>query len=85
MQEGEGGWPLGLQPLNARARNHDYSGSISCNTLLSGSPTLTSVSSSDLDTQVCFYICIMYACMYVCIYNCIKSWGTTMNEEEMES
>ncbi|KAL8235131.1 hypothetical protein R6Q59_021231 [Mikania micrantha] len=50
-QQEEGGWPLGLQPLNARARNHDYSGSISCNTLLSASPTLTSVSSSDLDTQ----------------------------------
>nr|XP_043622038.1 uncharacterized protein At3g17950-like [Erigeron canadensis] len=50
-QQEEGGWPLGLQPLNVRARNHDYSGSISCNTLLSGSPTLTSDSSSDLDTQ----------------------------------
>ncbi|KVI11962.1 uncharacterized protein At3g17950-like [Cynara cardunculus var. scolymus] len=50
-QQEEGGWPLGLQPLNVRARNHDFSGSISCNTLLSGSPTLTSDSSSDLDTQ----------------------------------
>ncbi|MFS7934588.1 hypothetical protein Hanom_Chr05g00393341 [Helianthus anomalus] len=50
-QQEDDGWPLGLQPLNVRARNYDYSGSISCNTLLSGSPTLTSVSSSDLDTQ----------------------------------
>ncbi|XP_071719736.1 uncharacterized protein At3g17950-like [Rutidosis leptorrhynchoides] len=50
-QQEEGGWPLGLQPLNERARNHNFSGSISCNTLLTGSPSLTSDSSSDLDTQ----------------------------------
>ncbi|PWA54661.1 hypothetical protein CTI12_AA431690 [Artemisia annua] len=50
-QQEEGGWPLGLQPLNVRARNHDYSGSISCNTLLSCSSARASDSSSDLDTQ----------------------------------
>ncbi|KAL4571044.1 hypothetical protein LXL04_017794 [Taraxacum kok-saghyz] len=49
MQEEEG-WPLGLRPLNVRPRDYDFSGSISCNTLLSGSPALTS-DSSDLDTQ----------------------------------
>ncbi|MFQ6638787.1 hypothetical protein Gotur_014885, partial [Gossypium turneri] len=46
----EGGWPLGLQPLNVRlglARNHDYSGSIT----LTASPTSSADSSSDLDTQ----------------------------------
>ncbi|KAB2080929.1 hypothetical protein E1A91_A05G101400v1 [Gossypium mustelinum] len=50
----EGGWPLGLQPLNVRlglARNHDYSGSISFNTTLTASPTSSADSSSDLDTQ----------------------------------
>ncbi|MBA0774489.1 hypothetical protein Gotri_009696 [Gossypium trilobum] len=50
----EGGWPLGLQPLNVRlglARNHDYSGSISFNTTLTASSTSSADSSSDLDTQ----------------------------------
>ncbi|KAK6247054.1 hypothetical protein QUC31_018619 [Theobroma cacao] len=50
----EEGWPLGLQPLNVRvglARNHDYSGSISFNTMLTGSPTSSTDSSSDLDTE----------------------------------
>ncbi|XP_023748509.1 uncharacterized protein At3g17950 [Lactuca sativa] len=50
-QQEEGGWPLGLRPLNMRPRDYDFSGSISCNTLLSGSPALTSDSSSDVDTQ----------------------------------
>ncbi|KAI3760478.1 hypothetical protein L1987_50873 [Smallanthus sonchifolius] len=39
----EGGWPLGLQPLNVRA--------VSFNTLFSGSPSSCSYSSSDLDTE----------------------------------
>ncbi|KAF5446954.1 hypothetical protein F2P56_032547 [Juglans regia] len=51
----EEGWPLGLQPLNVRVglvRNHDFSGSVSFNTLLTGSPTCsTDSSSSDLDTE----------------------------------
>ncbi|KAJ6670595.1 60S RIBOSOMAL PROTEIN L36 [Salix viminalis] len=48
------GWPLGLHPLNVRvgiARNGDFSGSISLNTLLTGSPTSSTDSSSDLDTE----------------------------------
>ncbi|KAF4391120.1 hypothetical protein F8388_009542 [Cannabis sativa] len=48
----EEGWPLGLQPLNARvglARNRDFSESISFNTLISGSPTCSTNSSSDDD------------------------------------
>lgn len=51
----EEGWPLGLQPLNVRVglvRNRHLSGSISFNTLLTGSPTSSTVSSSDLDTEV---------------------------------
>uniref|UniRef100_A0A5B6YTM1 Uncharacterized protein n=1 Tax=Davidia involucrata TaxID=16924 RepID=A0A5B6YTM1_DAVIN len=51
MAQQEEGWPLGLQPLNVRVglvRNRDFSGSISFNTLLSGSST---DSSSDLDTE----------------------------------
>ncbi|GMI92147.1 hypothetical protein HRI_002884000 [Hibiscus trionum] len=54
MAQQEEGWPLGLQPLNVRlglARNPDYSGSISFNTSLTGSPTSSADSSSDLDTQ----------------------------------
>ncbi|KAF9599331.1 hypothetical protein IFM89_036629 [Coptis chinensis] len=50
----EEGWPLGLQPLNMRAgvaNNHDFSGSMSFNTLLTGSPTSSTASSSDLDTE----------------------------------
>lgn len=50
----EEGWPLGLQPLNVRVglvRNRHLSGSISFNTLLTGSPTSSTVSSSDLDTE----------------------------------
>ncbi|KAI3514152.1 hypothetical protein L1887_12471 [Cichorium endivia] len=50
-QQEDGGWPLGLRPLNVRPRDYDFSGSISCNTLISGSPALTSDSSSDVDTQ----------------------------------
>ncbi|XP_011042689.1 PREDICTED: uncharacterized protein At3g17950-like [Populus euphratica] len=51
MAQQEEGWPLGLHPLNVRvgiARNGDFSGSISFNTLLTGSST---DSSSDLDTE----------------------------------
>lgn len=53
----EEGWPLGLQPLNVRvglaSRNPDYSGgSVSFNTILTGSPTSSTDSSSDLDTEV---------------------------------
>ncbi|XP_048234713.1 uncharacterized protein At3g17950 isoform X2 [Ricinus communis] len=55
MSQQEEGWPLGLQPLNMRVglpRNGDFSGSVSFNTLLTGSPTSsTDSSSSDLDTE----------------------------------
>ncbi|KAF8395110.1 hypothetical protein HHK36_019051 [Tetracentron sinense] len=50
----EDGWPLGLQPLNMRVglvRDRDFSGSMSFNTLLTGSPSSSSDSSSDLDTE----------------------------------
>ncbi|XP_058000565.1 uncharacterized protein At3g17950 isoform X2 [Hevea brasiliensis] len=50
----EEGWPLGLQPLNVRVglpRNGEFSGSVSFNTLLTGSPTSSTDSSSDLDTE----------------------------------
>ncbi|GAU21835.1 hypothetical protein TSUD_176810, partial [Trifolium subterraneum] len=50
----EEGWPLGLRLLNSRigvVRNGDFSGSVSFSTLLSGSPTHSTYSSSDLDTQ----------------------------------
>ncbi|KAK6935875.1 hypothetical protein RJ641_032905 [Dillenia turbinata] len=50
----EDGWPLGLQPVNVRAalaRTRDFSGSISFNTLLTGSPSSSTDSSSDLDTE----------------------------------
>ncbi|KAI7732082.1 hypothetical protein M8C21_031361 [Ambrosia artemisiifolia] len=39
----EGGWPLGLQPMNLRA--------VSFSTMVSGSPSSSSYSSSDLDTE----------------------------------
>ncbi|XP_068668807.1 uncharacterized protein At3g17950-like [Aristolochia californica] len=54
MAQREDGWPLGLQPLNVRVglvRNPDFSGSISFSTLLTGSPTSSTDSSSDLDTE----------------------------------
>ncbi|GMH12757.1 hypothetical protein Nepgr_014598 [Nepenthes gracilis] len=50
----EGGWQLGLQPLNVRiglGRTRDYLGSMSFNTTLTGSPTSLTDSSSDLDTE----------------------------------
>lgn len=56
MQQ-EDGWPLGLQPLSLRVglvRNH---GSVSFNTLLTGSPSSSTDSSSDLDTQVSVSYC----------------------------
>ncbi|KAG5253719.1 60S Ribosomal protein [Salix suchowensis] len=52
MARQEEGWPLGLQPLNARvgiAGNGDFSGSRSFNTLLTVSSSTDS--SSDLDTE----------------------------------
>ncbi|GKV08129.1 hypothetical protein SLEP1_g19805 [Rubroshorea leprosula] len=55
MARQEEGWPLGLQPLNVRvglARNNHFSGSISFNaTTLTCSPSSSSDSSSDLDTE----------------------------------
>ncbi|PIN11970.1 hypothetical protein CDL12_15435 [Handroanthus impetiginosus] len=54
MEIREEGWPLGLQPLNVRVglvRNRDLNGSLSFNTLLTGSPISSSDSSSDLDTE----------------------------------
>ncbi|OAY41295.1 uncharacterized protein At3g17950 [Manihot esculenta] len=50
----EDGWPLGLRPVNARVellRNRDFNGSISFSTLLTGSPSSITDSSSDLDTE----------------------------------
>ncbi|KAL8225209.1 hypothetical protein R6Q57_017766 [Mikania cordata] len=43
QQVEEGGWPLRLKPLNLRA--------VSISTLISGSPSSSSYSSSDLDTE----------------------------------
>ncbi|KAH7542465.1 hypothetical protein FEM48_Zijuj02G0076700 [Ziziphus jujuba var. spinosa] len=54
MAQQEEGWPLGLQPINVRVglgRNNDFSGSVSFNTLITGSPTSSTDSSSDLDTE----------------------------------
>ncbi|XP_010937640.1 uncharacterized protein [Elaeis guineensis] len=54
MAQQGGGWPLGLQPLNVRVgliRNLDFSGSLSFTTLVSGSPSPSSITSSDLDTD----------------------------------
>jgi len=56
----EEGWPFGLRLLNSRVgvvRNGDFSGSGSFSTLLSSSPTPSTYSSSDLDTQVCSFLC----------------------------
>ncbi|KAL3518200.1 hypothetical protein ACH5RR_020789 [Cinchona calisaya] len=50
----EEGWPLGLQLLNVRVgllRSRNFSGSTSFNTILSGSPSSPTDSSSDLDTE----------------------------------
>lgn len=56
MAQQREGWPLGLQPVNVRVglgRNgrENSTGSISFNTLLTGSPTSSTDSSSDLDTE----------------------------------
>ncbi|KAJ1409611.1 hypothetical protein SESBI_22668 [Sesbania bispinosa] len=54
MAQQEEGWPLGLRLLNARiglVRNGDFSGSVSFSTMLTGSSTLSTDSSSDLDTE----------------------------------
>ncbi|KAF5744613.1 hypothetical protein HS088_TW07G00188 [Tripterygium wilfordii] len=48
MLQQEEGWPLGLQPLNVRVAS---AGSISFNAILTGSPTSSSDSSSDLDSK----------------------------------
>ncbi|GAB4824391.1 hypothetical protein Ancab_007278 [Ancistrocladus abbreviatus] len=49
----EEGWPLGLRPLNVRiGLGRNYLGSMSFNTtVLTGSPTSSTDSSSDLDTE----------------------------------
>lgn len=80
------GWPLGLQPLHVRvglaASNHEFSGSVSFNTLLTGSPTSSTDSSSDLDTEVsvilqtslvfdgpCWnFLVIHMTCVYLSVY-----------------
>ncbi|KAH0632311.1 hypothetical protein KY290_035733 [Solanum tuberosum] len=49
MAQQDEGWPLGLQPLHVR--NHGFNGSISFNTLITVSPSSSSHSSSDLDTE----------------------------------
>ncbi|KAG5104351.1 hypothetical protein JHK82_041321 [Glycine max] len=55
MSQQDEGWPLGLlQPANARielVRNSDNAGSISFNTLLTRSPSSSTDSSSDFDTE----------------------------------
>ncbi|KAK9121125.1 hypothetical protein Syun_018742 [Stephania yunnanensis] len=54
MNQQEEGWPLGLQPLNMRVglvRTRDFSGSISFNNLITGSPSSSTDTSSDLDTE----------------------------------
>lgn len=54
MAQQEDGWPLGLQPLHMRVglvRNRDFSGSISFSTFITASPSFSSASSSDLDTE----------------------------------
>lgn len=55
----EEGWPFGLRLLNGRiefVREGDFSGSLSLTTVLTPSPTQSSHSSSDLDTQVSNFI-----------------------------
>ncbi|XP_072983339.1 uncharacterized protein At3g17950 [Typha latifolia] len=54
MAQQEGGWPLGLQPLHLRVGqigNLDFSGTLSSNTIITESPTSSSVSSSDSETE----------------------------------
>ncbi|CAD5184093.1 unnamed protein product [Musa acuminata subsp. malaccensis] len=54
MAQQEGGWPLGLQPVNVRiglVRNVGFSGSHSFRTLITASPSSSSSSSSGLDTE----------------------------------
>lgn len=66
----EEGWPLGLRLLNSRVglvRNGDFSGSVSFSTMLSGSATPSTYSSSDLDTQVCTFLCSRNKNMCVCV------------------
>lgn len=51
----EEGWPLGLRLLNSRiglVMNDDFSGSASFSTVLTGSPTPSTDSSSELGTEV---------------------------------
>lgn len=61
----EDGWPLGLRPLNARVglvRNRNFSGSVSFSTLLTDSPSPSTASSSDLDTEVAFFVSL-FGCL----------------------
>ncbi|XP_061352907.1 uncharacterized protein At3g17950-like [Gastrolobium bilobum] len=54
MAQQEEGWPLGLRFLNSRiglGRNDDFSGSVSFSTMLSDSPTRSTDSFSDLNTE----------------------------------
>ncbi|KAI3507758.1 hypothetical protein L1887_22752 [Cichorium endivia] len=50
VEEG-GGWPLGLQLQSQNLRSTTHGDAVSFTTLLSGSPSSSSDSSSDLDTQ----------------------------------
>ncbi|GAB2274358.1 hypothetical protein Dimus_009122 [Dionaea muscipula] len=54
MAHQEEGWPLGLPPLNVGIgleRARDYRGPLSFNTILTCSPTSSTASTSDLDTE----------------------------------
>nr|AFK35202.1 unknown [Lotus japonicus] len=54
MAQQEEGWPLGLRLLNSRiglVMNDDFSGSASFSTVLTGSPTPSTDSSSELGTE----------------------------------
>lgn len=51
VEEEGGGWPLGLQLQPLRVRSTTHGDAVSFTTLLSGSPSSSSDSSSDLDSQ----------------------------------
>lgn len=58
MAQQDDGWPLGLRLLNARVgllENRNFPGSISFNTLPTGSP-ISFTDSSDLDSEVVFIV-----------------------------
>lgn len=70
----EEGWPLGLHPLNVRVglvRNRDINGSLSFNTLITRSPSSSTDSSSDLDTQVCLMISQSINCLLI-LFDCAQ-------------